>query len=686
MGGSVFAPAALVVALVLAIGSGSAAAAGCSNEALRLGAGALLPECRAYEMVSPPDKNGGSVYSSINLATTPAGDAVTLYSSTPFAGAPAAPLVGPYIARRGAGSWTTQSVEAPQQSNSAIFELGAPANSPDLTKTLQISLRALAPGAIEGGSNLYLQNDLTGERRLIVALESPEFFEIVRAQRNNFYLGGSTDWSTFAFLSSFKLTPEATEFGAGGASYNLYEFRDGKLSLADILPDGTPAGPGGWPVGNAISSDGSRVTFLAGEAGPVYQRIDGNRTVAVSASQRAENKGEVATAISATASTDGKTVLFTSNANLVEGDETQGTETLYGYDATTGELRDLIPNKPAGGAGLSNPGILGISEDARTAYVMSTAALTPGSEEGGPETRNIYVDREGQVGFVARLEEAAPAHVAVSPNGQYMALDTYTPLAGNLDTSPACTGGPTGNQCLDTFVYDLASGTLSCVTCSSTPLGNSAIGGTMGRSLAQSAPSTTNPVLNDGAAFVETPNALVPRDVNGLRDVYAWRAGTPELISTGGSNQPSTFGTSDPSGANVFFTTSQPLVPIDRDGSFDVYDAARLGGLASQFPPSEPGACEGEACRGASPAPPATVPTGSRGGGDVCAGPAGALEEARTRARRLSSQARRATKAAKARGGAKAHRRAKNLRKRAGAASRRADRLASNLKSCRGGK
>ena len=678
----------LGVVTALGLATGTAGAQTCPNEAFRVGAGALLPECRAYEMVSPADKDGGSVYSSINLATDAGGDAVTLYSSTPFAGAPAAPLVGPFIARRGSGSWTTQSVEAPQQNDFAIFELGAPANSPDLTRTLQISLRALTPGAIEGGSNLYLQNDLTGERRLIVAVESPEFFEAVRAQRVNFYVGGTANWSTLVFASSLKLTPDATEFGGIGFNYNLYEYRDGKLSLANVLRDGTPTELGSSPVGNAVSADGSRITFHAGEFsdGPIYQRIDGDRTIAVSASQRAETVGLMATANSARASADGRFVIFTSNANLVEGDETLGTETLYGYDATTEELRDLIPDKPAGGAAVVTPGIIGAGEDARTSYFLSTAALTPEAEEGGPETRNIYFDREGQVGFVARLEEAAPVHAAVSPNGRYLAFDTYTPLNGTPDSSPACTGGPAGDQCLDTFVYDLAGGTLTCVTCSPTPRGNSVIGGTLGRSLAQAAPSTTNPVLNDGTVFVETPNALVPRDVNGLLDVYAWRAGVPQLISTGISDQPSTFGTADPSGTNVFFMTSQPLVPIDRDAGFDVYDAAAFGGLASQFPPSEPGPCEGEACRDTSPTPPRPAPTGSRSGGNVCAGPAGAVEEARTRDRRLSSQARRARKVAKAGGGAKAHRRAKSQRLRAAAAGKRADRLATNLKSCRGGK
>ena len=54
--------AKLLFGMVLSLGAVSilpaASVAACGNEAVRIGPSAKLPDCRAYEMVSPPDSNG----------------------------------------------------------------------------------------------------------------------------------------------------------------------------------------------------------------------------------------------------------------------------------------------------------------------------------------------------------------------------------------------------------------------------------------------------------------------------------------------------------------------------------------------------------------------------------------------------------------------------------------------------
>jgi DNA-binding beta-propeller fold protein YncE len=96
--------------------------------------------------------------------------------------------------------------------------------------------------------------------------------------------------------------------------------------------------------------------------------------------------------------------------------------------------------------------------------------------------------------------------------------------------------------------------------------------------------------------------------------------GCVALISSGESEHESAFLDASNNGEDVYFLTSQPLVPQDTDTEFDIYDA-RVCKLAASEPcaiapaAAEQG-CVGEACKAAAPGPPSfETPASSSGGG-----------------------------------------------------------------------
>lgn len=668
------------------------ASAACLNEAFRVGPSALLPECRAYEMVSPVDKGGGAINMSVDLYAPPSGDGAAYWSAADFAGAVARVPMGLYIGRRGAENWTTKSGVPPVYNGTTVFFKLANA-SPDLSKSLQYTNLALTPGAIEGGSNLYLQDNETGERELVAADEGSTLLtQFAGFSAGTGYSDGTADWSNLTFITGAGLLDGPNENA-------LYEYAEGELRLVSRLQDGTPSAAHldatnfGVPYPNSVSSDGSRIFWVSGSFtgnGVVYMREDGTDTVPISASQKTGEVGTLAEGKFGVASDDGSLVYFTSGANLTDASATGGVtnETLYRYDVETGVLTDLLAGLSPTGARVER--VLAASQDGAYVYFAASGALTPDSEEAPTSGANVYVWHEGQVKLIAALtdlsrESSGPSQSLASPSGEHFAFATKEPLASNDPPSEACRSFPNDDpnlppfsddkQCADVYRYDAVAEQLSCVTCNGSPgLGDSELG-----AYSRENNERARAVLDNGTVFADTPNRLLAQDVNGVTDPYAWREGALTLLSTGTHPGRSLFGTATPDGSTVFVRTAQSLVPQDVDGSVDLYAVRVEGGLVGQFPPPAPPPCAGEACRGPAPSPaPRTSPesTGPGRDGDFPAECLALERRARAADRKADALARKARRAS-GKGGAALRRKAKQQR-------RQANRLTTNARNCGG--
>ncbi len=117
---------------------------------------------RAYEQVSPPDKNGTDPYPKFTVGVSDSGDRVLFTSSGSFAGGAASLLLSYYGSDRTAGNWTTTNLDPPVTNDRFQYAASTRAASSDLRFVIQGSNHALAPGAVDGAGNVYLLDRQTG--------------------------------------------------------------------------------------------------------------------------------------------------------------------------------------------------------------------------------------------------------------------------------------------------------------------------------------------------------------------------------------------------------------------------------------------------------------------------------------------------------------------------------------------
>ncbi|HUC00189.1 MAG TPA: hypothetical protein VMS11_10220, partial [Solirubrobacterales bacterium] len=146
-------------------------ASGCPNEAVRLEQhSTALPDCRAYEMVSPADKNGGDIDADTTRTRAAVdGNAIQFTSLIGFGGTGSVTVDNDFMALRKSDGWVSHGItpqQEPLTGNDLITAGLAPRYegefSPDLDRGIFLAgspLNAEDPN-VERAVNLYRRDDL----------------------------------------------------------------------------------------------------------------------------------------------------------------------------------------------------------------------------------------------------------------------------------------------------------------------------------------------------------------------------------------------------------------------------------------------------------------------------------------------------------------------------------------------
>ncbi len=401
------------------------------------GASAVLPDGRAWELVTPPDKHGATLYRPIDsegiaMLASLSGDALTFAFESPSErGAAGFSEVEQALAVRGSdGGWSSRDIATPHGSAvGAAFGGSAEYKffSPDLGLALvepRGPFTSLEPEVFppDTGRTPYLRHDLTcasesgkgtcyepvvtGEEGYSDVLPTADFNGVeetkTRARETNGVvnvIGASPDLQHVIVKSEVQLTNVVTP--AGGRE--LYEWSASKppserLELVSLNEENRPA-PNGALLGyeepgaeqdarGAVSGDGSMV-FWTEEHGGLFVR-DTAKGVSLRLDQVKEGKGYgTVEPVFQGASANGSRVFFTDTQQLTsDSDAEAGKPDLYVCEIGEVEgrlecaLTDLTPKNEHKEAGSVQRVMTGFSEDGSWAYFVANGVLPGTASEG----------------------------------------------------------------------------------------------------------------------------------------------------------------------------------------------------------------------------------------------------------------------------------------------------------------
>jgi hypothetical protein len=544
-----------------------------------------LPDGRAWEMASPPNKEGAAIqgYNRQLIQAAADGTGITYGASQPTEASPQgsrSPENVQILSTRGSEGWTTSVVATPHGAEHVGVSVFGASEYKAFSSDLSLGLvepkgfRPLSPEATE--RTVYLRHDglctstpASCYQPLVTAANvapGVEFGGPDETVGDVSVKGATSDLSHVVLGSSVALTP-------GGAP-GLYEWTAGRLTFVGEMALGSKT-----PTvrRNAISDDGSRIVGTVNEEELVMRDVPTGTTTRLDIAEpgAAGGKGEP---VFQTASADASRVFFTDTAPLTVDSGAQpglrgvGKADLYEClmvseaEHLRCALTDLTPR--TGEEAMEAQGlVLGASEDGSYLYFVANGVLASGATPGhcGYEeltaTCNLYVRHNGVTTLVARLSERdrdsfakSSSHevnlrkltARVSPNGQWLAFMSERNLAG-YDPRDAISGEPDE----EVYLYHATAPPGKQLVCASCNPTNARPAGALDdpntglvdqehlwpdRWVAALVPAWTGTegdlslyqsryLSNSGRLFFDSHDALVPRDTNGTWDVYEYDPG-----------------------------------------------------------------------------------------------------------------------------------------------------------------
>jgi hypothetical protein len=620
----------------------------CPNEEFRTGPSAHLPDCRAYELVTPPDKGGAQDI--FNYGATAAtsvigedGERVAVQTVAKW-GASSDNILSTYDLARTSAGWQMTSV-TPQP------EAGEETYRPDIFSSDLTQLAFVTYTQTKDGPRGH-----SPTQQFRVGPPGGPYTDVTATVFNqggeggpgeDEWVGGSDDGSKLILRTVDHELLRGHPTGTVGAeAYDLYEYADGQLRQLNVTTGGAPISTCGAALPNgfetyegfvvaplerhniasrhAVSADGDRVFFIDNCTHDLYMRVNGAETIDIGAYNFVA------------ADPAGTRV-------LLEGQSGRG---LFLYETESATLRPLAATS---GLGAMEAEKFIVSEDLTAFYL----------EEG--ESLYRYDIADEKFSFIAQAEilTSTGGGFSTTPDGRYFYFVSHH------------VGGLPSSREEQVYRYDSVAKAIQCMSCASPFDPEPKLASVF---VTEGAQERLGTITNNGSplervssdngdyVFFDTPNALVPQDVNGEEplgldpghsdtdfsessDVYEWRKngidgcahvqGCLSLITNGRDGSKNLLLGTTPSGRDVFFATHSQLVPQDTDSSGDVYDARIGGGLAP--PESPPVECEGDAC--STPAGPPNDATPSSltfsGMGNLLSEPPAAVVKARVKGKAL---------------------------------------------------